>query len=225
MRIEFLKSVDSTNNYIQKYRGGGENVIVCAERQSAGRGTKGRTFLSDAGGVYLSALFYPDLEAGQAFRLMAHAAVSVCKTLEGFGAHPAIKWANDVFLGEKKCCGILIENFLKENKIYESVIGIGLNVKNDLSSLSDIACSLREVLKNCPTVEEVRGKLTENLTQKSTFEEYLSFVGFLGRRVQVLGKERYFATAKRVLLSGELEVEKDGELIKLSSGEISVRLT
>ena len=225
MRIELLKEVDSTNDYIKKYLDGGENVIVCAERQTKGRGTKGRSFLSDAGGVYLTALiFHENLPAREAFRVMAHAAVAVCRTISGFGVEPSIKWPNDVLIGGRKCCGILIENKLLGDKIRASIIGIGVDVSNDLSELDGIAHSLGDFLKECPSVEEVRERLIREICRESTFEEYLSFVGFLGREITVSQNGvDYLAVAQRILPDGRLEIRKDGENIALSAAEISIR--
>lgn len=226
MRIELLKEVDSTNDYIKKFVDGGENVIVCAERQAKGRGTKGRSFLSEAGGVYLSALFfYDNLPAREAFRVMTHAAVAVCRTVRSFGVEPAIKWPNDVLIGGKKCCGILIENKLLGDKIQASIIGIGVDVSNNLSGLEKVAHSLADFLKDCPSVEEVRTTLIREICKESTFEEYLSFVGFLGREITVLQNgESYLAVAQRILPDGRLEIVKDGEKIAISSAEISIRI-
>ena len=61
MKIEFLEETGSTNEYIKRYLNSGENRIVVAQKQTGGKGTKGRSFLSGEGGVYLSALtFYRD---------------------------------------------------------------------------------------------------------------------------------------------------------------------
>ena len=146
MKIEFLEETGSTNEYIKRYLNSGENRIVVAQKQTGGKGTKGRSFLSGEGGVYLSALtFYRDFSAKDAFLIMAHAAVAVCKTAEAFGFSPQIKWANDVYLSGKKLAGILVENALDGGRVKSSVIGIGLNVCNDLGELSKIAVSLSEV--------------------------------------------------------------------------------
>ena len=227
MRIELLEEVDSTNDYVKKYLEGGENVVVCAERQSKGRGTKGRSFLSEKGGVYLSALiFHEDLLAADAFRVMAHAAVSVCETVLAFGAKPQIKWPNDILLGGKKCCGILIENILSGDRIRASIVGIGLDVVNDLSDLKEIARSLSNCVDNPPTVEEVRDALIMNFCKPSTFSRYLSFIDFLGQEITVVrGEERFSAVAHRILSDGRLEIRREGTLQVLSAAEISIRLS
>lgn len=224
MKIEFLDTVDSTNDYIRRYLNGSENVIVCAGTQTKGRGTKGRSFLSGEGGVYLSALIFPDaLPAENAFRVMAHAAVSVCRTAEAFGIDPQIKWANDVFACGKKLSGILIENGFSGKFLKWSIVGIGVNAENDLSEV-DTAISLSQAAGRNVPAEQAREKLIENFIMPSSFEEYLSYIRFLGQTVRVTeGVREYEATAVNVLADGRLEIDDGKEIRALSAAEISFR--
>lgn len=224
MKIERLKSVGSTNEYIKKYIESGEDIAVFADVQTGGKGTKGRSFLSDMGGVYLSVLtFHADMPPANSFRIMTHAAVSVCRTAEEFGIVPEIKWPNDIRAGGKKLAGILIENGLFGGKIAYSIVGVGLNVSNDVSSLGGIAVSMSSFLSDPPAVEDVRISLLNHYLKPSAFEEYLSFVRFLGEKVDVTeGEERYIATASRILPDGRLEVIKDGKAHILTSAEIAL---
>ncbi|MDE6058499.1 MAG: biotin--[acetyl-CoA-carboxylase] ligase [Clostridia bacterium] len=226
MKIEHLTQVDSTNLYIRRYLPAGENVIVTADMQTGGKGTKGRGFLSDRGGVYLSALtFYSGFPAEQAFRVMAHAAVSVCRTAEAFGVVPEIKWANDVFVSGRKLSGILIENGFSGSELKWSIVGIGVNAENDLSQLRSIAVSLTEAAGRHITAEEAREKLIENYCKPSSFEEYLSYIRFLGNTVYVTeGEKNYRATALRILSDGRLEIDDGDKVRALSAAEISLKL-
>lgn len=226
MRIELIDSVDSTNEYIKKYLSEGGNVIVCARRQTGGRGTKGRSFLSREGGVYFSALqFYENFSAGNAFRIMAHAAVSVCRTAEAFGLAPEIKWANDVYLSDRKLAGILIENGFSGGNIAWSVVGIGVNAENDLSGLGSIAVSLSEAAGCRIGADEAREQLIQSYCKPSSFEEYLAYIRFLGKNIQVTEGERvYRATARCVLPDGRLEIETENGVRALSAAEISLKL-
>lgn len=226
MKIEFLQEVDSTNNYIKKYLSGGEDCIVCAERQTGGKGTKGRSFLSQEGGVYLTALnFYRNMPADQAFRVMSHSAVAVCRTAADFGVRAQIKWANDVLVDGRKLCGILIENVVSGAQLRASVVGIGVNVNNDVSALNGIAVNLSEAAGRYLRTEEVRDCLIGHLQESDGFDEYLSYVSFLGRTVTVIeGQDSYRAIARRILPNGNLEVEQNGQRRILSAGEISLRL-
>lgn len=225
MKIELLSEVDSTNEYIRRYLDGGENVIVAARRQTAGRGTKGRSFLSELGGVYFTALVFPeDLTAERAFLTMAHAAVAACKTAERFGVFPEIKWANDVLVRGKKLCGILTENILSQGRVKASIVGVGFNVQNDLSGVHEVAIRLNDVAERETSADEVREELISQFCRPSTFEEYVSRVRFLGKEVCVTeGARQFIATAKRILPDGRLEIMRDGECVALSAAEISLR--
>ena len=224
MKRVYLGEVSSTNDYLKQFLAGGEDMIVCAERQTGGRGTKGRSFLSEEGGVYLSALtFYNGFPAERAFEIMAHAAVAVCKTVEAFGIKPEIKWCNDVLAGGRKIAGILIENTLSDGAVRASIVGLGLNVSNALDGLSGIAVNMRELLPAPPAAEEVREALIGNLLAPSAFSDYLSYVKFLGTRVQVTENGRqYEATAREILPDGRLLIESGG-LRALSSAEIAIK--
>ncbi len=225
MKIELLEETTSTNDYIRCYLNGEENVIVSAKRQTGGKGTKGRSFLSGEGGVYLSALtFYKNFPANNVFRVMTHAAVAVCKAAERFGVSPEIKWANDVFADGRKLAGILIENIFRGANLHASIVGIGVNAGNDVSSLGGIAVSLSELAGRQISADEARQALIEEYQRESTFNEYLARVRFLGRTVRVTeGEREYFATAKEILCDGRLLIEEDGKLRALSAAEISIK--
>lgn len=224
MKIERLESIGSTNEYIKKYLAKREDIAVFADVQTGGKGTKGRSFLSDMGGVYFSALTFPaDMPAANSFRIMAHAAVAVCRTAEAFGISPKIKWPNDIRAGGRKLAGILIENGLSGGRIDYSIVGIGLNVSNDVSPLHGIAVSMRELVQTAPSVQAVRESLLNNYLRPSTFEEYLSFVRFLGEEIGVFeGDAQYTATASRILPDGRLEVLREGKPHILTSAEITL---
>ena len=226
MKIELLETVDSTNDYIRKYLTGGEDVIVSARRQTGGKGTKGRSFLSGEGGVYLSALnFYSGIPAERAFRVMSHAAVSVCRTAQAFGVSPEIKWANDVLVSGRKLAGILIENGFSGGSLQWSIVGIGVNAENDVSGLGGIAVSLTEAAGRRIGADEAREALIENYCKPSSFEEYLSYIRFLGREVLVAEGERtYHAVARKILGDGRLEVEDAQGVRVLSAAEISLKI-
>lgn len=221
-----LEEIGSTNDYAKEKRMDGEELVVTAKKQTGGRGTKGRSFVSDEGGVYLSTLrFYKNFPAKDSFKIMAGAAVAVCETLRFYGLKPQIKWANDVFVKGRKICGILIENTLSGDKISSSVVGVGLNVNNTFDGeLVDIATSLfRETGKEI-AVEEVTERLIQELAKDRTIEEYRSYLGFMGERVLLIfGDERVPATLLFVDDVGRLHANIDGEERVLSSGEVSVR--
>ncbi len=217
-----LEEVDSTNEYAKRIAGEKANAFVLAKRQSGGRGTKGRSFSSEEGGVYLSALrFFEDFPAKDAFLIMAGAAVAVCRVAQACGLHPKIKWPNDILVDGKKICGILIENTFSAGKITSSIVGIGLNVCNPLPEELTFATSIARSGGRVLPVEEVARMLARELGKGADMQEYRQFLGLTGRGVTLLleGK-RVPARLHSVTDSGELVVEIAGEEKILASAEV-----
>ncbi len=227
MKRIFLEEIDSTNEYAKSLRGLGENTLVVAAKQTGGKGTKGRSFSSNKGGVYLSLLtFYKEFPALSAFEIMQGAAAAVCQTLAFFGVEPKIKWPNDVYVDGKKICGILIENALKGKYIASSVVGIGLNVCNDLpDELSEIATTLFLQTGKKIDVERVVEVLVGFLEEENIHEKYARHLGWLGEEVTlVIGEKEKRAKLLSVDQAGGLWAELDGERKRFVAAEVSLRL-
>ena len=133
-RFLMLEKTDSTNNRILTEAAGGaaEGLTVCAVRQTAGKGSRGRSFFSAAPcGLYFSVLFRPPaIPPENLVRITAAAAVAVCSALETCGSEEAlIKWVNDVYMNGKKICGILTEgSFSADGRLQTVICGIGINL-------------------------------------------------------------------------------------------------
>lgn len=225
-RIHF-ETLPSTQDYAKEKRAEGCPLIVTATVQSGGKGTKGRSFSSAKGGVYLSKLsFYEDFPAKNAFLIMARAAVAVCETLRFYGLQPLIKWPNDVWVEDKKICGILIENVFSGDKISSSVVGIGLNVYNDLpEDLHSIATTMLQSSGNVYDVEEVADRLIAELDKPRGMDEYRAYIGYMGKQATlILGDERVHGTLVSVDDEGGLTVEINGKQRRFTAAEVSVRI-
>ena len=226
MKIIELEEVDSTNEYCKR-EDIGEDIIVVAKRQSAGRGTKGRSFESDNGGLYISVMrHYKDFRAENAFKIMVNSCVAVCKTLENFGVHPQIRWANDVLSDGKKICGTLIENTFSGGNISRSIVGIGINIKNQIPRyLRHIAGSIEEITGKITQIEEVFDTLVNNLEKEYTIDDYKSYMDWLGDKVLIkCGDKEAEVTALDITQNGLLKVNWGGNMLEISSAEVSLRL-
>lgn len=224
MRIEKLKTVNSTNLYLEKFIKKREDIIVCAEEQTAGMGTKGRSFVSQKGGLYVSKLiFYRDLPAREIYSVNINACMAVVKTLLCYGLKPEIKWPNDVFVCGKKICGILIKNSLCGDKVDYSIIGIGVNVNNKFDGeLKNIAVSMSEVCGKRFDLDEIFMTLCTNLSFPSTAKEYAAFSAVLNRKVKIIrGDKTFEAVPIEILYDGRLKLD-DGTL--LSAGELDLKI-
>ena len=110
----YLEEVDSTNLEAKRriLAGSLEASLVVADRQSAGRGRMGRSFYSPRGsGVYCTLALEANMPMERAVSLTGAAAVAVMRAIRRLtGVQTSIKWVNDLYLDEKKVCGILAES-------------------------------------------------------------------------------------------------------------------
>ena len=220
--IELLKTT-STQDEIKKYIGEELPVAVFAREQSFGRGTKGRVFISDKGGVYASFMVgWENLYAEQAFSVVKRFSLAVVKTLEELGLSPKIKWPNDIYVSDKKICGMLIENHVENGLIDYSIAGIGINVNNEISeTIKDVATSVANESKKRFDERDVFLSLAKNVLRKYPEGEYEKYSCVLGRKIKVLTKDgEYFAVADGILSDGRLKLDSGKTL---SAEEISIK--
>lgn len=112
-----------------------EGTVVVADIQTKGRGRKDRNWFSPNDGLWFSVILYPNIPTQYAMFLTMAASVSVVQAInELTGLSPSIKWPNDLLLEGKKICGILTELDAEMDKINYSVVGIGINVNNNLEN-------------------------------------------------------------------------------------------
>lgn len=166
-KIVHIEETDSTNRWM-KENGEGKMVVV-ANYQTAGKGCGSNTWESERGkNLLLSILIHPQqLEAKNQFIITQIISVALCKTLEKYICQPVeIKWPNDIYVGNKKICGVLIENKLQGCLIKESVIGIGLNV-NQQTFKSDAPnpVSIRQLINQDVDREELLAAFLKQLEQ------------------------------------------------------------
>ncbi len=225
MKIIELESTDSTNEYCKRIANG-QDVIVTAKSQTAGKGTKGRSFVSDGGGLYISIMRHNSVQSGCAFKIMIDSCTAVCKTLQSFGLEPVIRWANDVLVNGKKICGTLIENTFRGDSVSRSIVGMGINVNNTLpQELQDIATTMKQAAGKEFDVCAVRDKLIKNLQKSYSLKQYKSFINWFGQEIVLKcadGEIR--AVAQDVAEDGRLICKVDGKTVKMSSAEVSLRL-
>ncbi len=129
--IIWLESVDSTNEEARRHISDIDNLsVLSALEQTDGRGQRGNKWTSNAGEnlMFSIVLKSPVLMPEDHFALNEIAALSVADFLSTYGIKAEIKWPNDIYVGEKKICGILIENSFRGKTISSSIIGIGLNI-------------------------------------------------------------------------------------------------
>jgi BirA family biotin operon repressor/biotin-[acetyl-CoA-carboxylase] ligase len=151
-RILYREEVTSTQDEAGEVarKGAEEGVVVISERQTKGRGRRGRLWSSPPReGVYFSTILRPNLKPNQIVQIPLIAGVAVCKAIRRVTPlEPRIKWPNDITIGGKKVAGILAEMSCDMDRVDHIVLGIGVNVNTRCSLLPEptrgIATSLAE---------------------------------------------------------------------------------
>lgn len=243
--IHFFDEIGSTNSYAKTLigKGAGQGCVVVSRRQSAGRGRLGRTFLSPAGGIYLSVVLQPDVPALSALPVTCAVAVAAAQAIEKVcGIEVSIKWVNDLFYRERKIAGILTEGVVDvENmRLTALVCGIGLNFSTRISEfpaeLQPVAGSLYDGPTSVPdgsdqsllvaTLVRYLYKYSDSLPDTSFLDYYRRHHLLTGRRVKILssGNELDRGVVEGVDDRAQLLLRRpDGTLVRISTGEVSVR--
>lgn len=129
----YLPTTSSTNAHAMELlakTNPSEGTCIYTDFQSAGRGQIGRFWHSSHGkNVLISYIFYPGfLKVTDQFYLNIISSLAVRDTIMSYMDDVTIKWPNDVYVGEQKISGILVQNVLRGSQIKATVIGIGINV-------------------------------------------------------------------------------------------------
>lgn len=134
--IIHIGTTGSTNDFLRTYRGaeGLRMTVAVAECQTAGRGQGANTWESEDGkNLLFSILIHPaTVPPHRQFVISMAVALAICRTLDAYSEGFCIKWPNDIYWHNRKVCGILIENSLSGNRIRDCIIGIGLNVNQQV---------------------------------------------------------------------------------------------
>lgn len=238
--ITVYKSIGSTNNEAKMLamQNAVHGTVVIAEEQTQGRGRLGRNFYSPSeSGIYMSIILKPNLNVSDSVLITTASAVAVCMAIEKFTEHePRIKWVNDIYMDDKKVCGILTEAVtdMESGTINSVVVGIGLNVKTQLfpDELTKIAGSIfqnteERYIRNELAAEIINNVLliSENLKSRDFLEFYKKRSMILGEKIRYLKNNQWHeGYAQDIDEQGGLVVyHEDGEKEVLHSGEITVR--
>lgn len=232
--VKYYDVTASTNAAVKSLRSErGENLLVAAGRQTAGRGRNGRSFQSEFGGAYFSFTFSPNAEntTAQLYGSIMLSALAVRSVMEEKGIDCSIKWPNDVLCGGKKLCGILSEVVYDRDYPDYMVIGMGINVNNPLDGLGDIAVSMKEIAGKEFDVAEIIAAVVrrffEMLIDKdfSVMDEYKKYCATLGKNVKVSRPDgEFYGFAEDLDSRGLLVVRtSDGKRQSVSCGDVSIR--
>ena len=219
--------------------GGGKEVgVFAALKQTAGRGRRGRTWISDTDeGLWFSFLLRPQVEPRSASSLTLLFGLCIMEAIQRICNVPVgIKWPNDIISLQngKKICGILSETSMEDNRITYAVVGCGINVsqKSFPAEIETVATSLLMEGVQIDKTALLTAVLREAATRYPAYvknpagfiPDYRTHCATLGRTVRIESGTQEEGTAMDITDTGDLVVRrKDGTTLACTSGEVSVR--
>lgn len=242
-RLICLDEVDSTILYANRLalEGCPDGTVVVAERQTAGMGRRGRSFLSDAGvGIYMSIVVQPHCDIRQLGLLTSLAGLAVCRAIDQqCGVESLIKWPNDIIIGGKKVCGILTRliSDAETTAVTHAIIGIGINVRQREfpGELSEKAISLWQATGAEHNRACLAGAVISHLNclfydgglespPTEVMEELRQRSCTIGREVLVISPaQSRKGVAVGLEQNGELLVRFGEQIESINAGEVQVR--
>ena len=171
-KVVKLEETGSTNRFLSELlqqENLPEGTVVTADYQASGQGLGGTTWFSEPGkNLLMSVVFRPEFLPVKKIYIISKAiALAIKEFLAEEGIQAKIKWPNDIYVGNNKICGVLIENSLRGSIVIQSVCGIGLNI-NQLLFPPAIAnpVSMKMITGKTYSIEDCRVKLCRQLEKR-----------------------------------------------------------
>ncbi|PLV57502.1 biotin--[acetyl-CoA-carboxylase] ligase [Thermotoga sp. SG1] len=209
-KIISFETIDSTNRflkeYFSKYPSG---TVVVALEQTSGYGRNKRKWYSSKGGLWFSVLFKPRKQVDTTFYTRVFS-VAVVRALETFKVHADIKWPNDIYVRGRKLAGILTEGIFEGKKPLAIVVGVGMNVNNEIpDELKTRAVSLKEILGREIPLMKLLGLILKNA--RMLFRKYTRKKEALTR----IWKRHLLQKEGNIVTFSENNQEKRGKILKI----------
>jgi len=239
INIICVDNIDSTNNFLKKLcieRFPDEGTVIMAEYQNAGKGQGKNSWHSKKGrNLLVSVLLKPSLNAIDHFLISEFISMGIIDTLAAYRIKSEIKWPNDIYVGDKKIAGILVENSIKHNSIYQTIAGIGLNVNEDdfpeyLPNPTSIYLEIKKELNITELLKFLMNKLFERykLIKGNDFQQlHNEYNSILYRKNISSGYNAAADIFSAILIgvgtSGELQLKmEDGNIKEYLFGEVQM---
>jgi len=241
--VHLLTSTNSTNSHLKKQMFQAALPVIClAEHQAAGRGRRGKTWISPLGSnIYLSVRVKIQLSQEKIGMLSLVSGLAVVNALQAVGLNKlAIKWPNDVYCNGKKLGGILIEAVSLKNDEAELIIGIGVNVKMPNKSADNIDQDWTDLSQQLQREElcrsEISGRIINQLLNHiqayqnndlhGFAEDWSNYDYLKDKEVSITGLHiEMHGVAKGIDEKGQLLILSNNQLHALNSGEVSVKVS
>jgi len=168
-KVIFVEETDSTSSLLKRIASEKlpeEGTVVMTNFQTSGKGQRGNSWESAPGkNLTFSIILYPYfVEAGKPFIISQLTALAIKSVLDKYASDVKIKWPNDIYWKDKKICGTLVENDIMGNSVSQSVIGIGININQEIFvSNAPNPVSLKQITGNDYDINSILNEVISNL--------------------------------------------------------------
>ncbi|WP_232702459.1 biotin--[acetyl-CoA-carboxylase] ligase [Halobacterium wangiae] len=218
--VEYHDALPSTNDRARELAAdGASDVVVLADRQTGGKGRRGREWSSPAGGVWTSLLLRPDVPPARAPLLTLAAAVAVTDAAREAGVDAEIKWPNDVVVSDErdssgrggaKLAGVLTEMEGEASRVSWLAVGVGVNVNLDPGELDGEATSVRAEVGDVPRRVFVQRLLERFAALRDDPDDILTA---WRERAATIGQRVRVETADGDVVGDAVDVTEHGALV------------
>lgn len=240
--INTYKTLESTNKTAKELsvNGAESGTVIISEEQTMGRGRLGRKFYSPSNsGIYMSIILKPNLTVSDSVLITTAASVAVCRAIERVTTIKAqIKWINDIFINNKKICGILTEasTDFESGTINHIILGIGINFntpkENFPKEIQNTAGSIFTTSSNKISRNQLCAEIINEVLSIIEDIKNYNFIDEYKKRSIVLNKDILYIRNGISKKGKAIDINDDGslvvknendEIIILNSGEVSIR--
>ena len=240
-KLRYLEKTPSTNAVAKQLCQEGDlekldGTVIIAEEQSGAVGRMGRAWISPGGGIWITIILKPAVPVDHVFMITMAGSIAIAKAMrKEFELGALIKWPNDIFIGNKKVAGLLLELAAEADKVHYCLLGIGVNVNVPLSNFTpelqklitsssaevghevDRAAFLARILKEF----ESRYMLLEEGEYDTILQEWKSLSCTLENHVQIRTlKNTFEGEAVDIDAFGALIIRKEnGRLERVIAGD------
>lgn len=233
MKTLIFDSIPSTNDYLKEHVDELNHMTCCiAKHQTKGKGRLGRVWEDDQTQALFSMLMKDKLTTSDLSLIPFYTAQTVHQVLSKEVDFLTIKWPNDIYIGDKKVAGILIESIIENNHVQAIVVGVGINVNTQ---------TFPDYYRHTPTslfletarkwnvwmlIDQIFARFETQWHNRSTEEviQYVNHFSYLnGKTIAFeINQIEQQGEVKQILLDGSLLVQTEVQTLKLHSGEVSI---
>tara|TARA_B100000900_G_scaffold285120_1_gene244349 strand:+ start:4484 stop:5227 length:744 start_codon:yes stop_codon:yes gene_type:complete len=233
LKFSFLSSTNDCCWELLSDKSLPDGTVVWSPLQTQGKGQRGKSWLSEEGkSLSFSIVFKPKVNVSEQYFLNKAISLGVCEGVAFLGVKSKIKWPNDIYVGNKKLAGILIENSLRGRLLQDVIVGVGVNInQEEFPKYLPNPVSLKQVLQQTFDIEVVLKEFCYYIEKRymqfmaGHFEKIdADYHNVLYRHQQMqtfqVGNERFEAQIVAVDKAGKIKLLHQGHTAVYAMGEV-----